>query len=65
MAGYFLDSVGGVTWSTITPPNAAALSKEQYDALGKIAKEKRLAAFSAAENYRSVRAEYDLSLIHI
>ena len=58
MAGHFLDSTGGVTWSTIRPPNAQLISKEERNSLLKIEKEKRLGVFAAVKAYIPARAEY-------
>lgn len=55
MAGYFLDCVGGLIWSSITPPNGIELTRDQYDGLFLYAPADRAAALACSQ----VGLEYD------
>ena len=46
MAGYFLDCIGGLIWSAITPPGGVELTRDQYDGLFLYAPADRAAALA-------------------
>lgn len=55
MAGYFLDCIGGLIWSAITPPGGVELTRDQYDGLFLYAPADRAAALACTK----IGVEYD------